>query len=179
MPNDPSAADPVLLQGRKAASLDPSLLARGVKRLCGALFFAVFVIMMLEVTNRFYDVVDIRWSEETSRTLLVWFVFIGFGLACGLEHNIKSDLTSSFQLGVFRRLLDGLSLAATVLILAVLLVFGVQLAMIGANTRMVSFDLSMAFVLAAVPVGAALGIVGLLLRFFRTLAAGASAQRGL
>jgi TRAP-type C4-dicarboxylate transport system permease small subunit len=127
----------------------------------------VFLIMVIEVTNRFYDIVDIRWSEEMARTLLVWFVFLGFGLACGADQNVKADLTGNLQDGALRRLLDGVSIAITFAVLVALLVVGVQLCLIGSNSRMVSLNLSAAFVLAAVPVGAGIGAALLLIRGIR------------
>jgi TRAP-type C4-dicarboxylate transport system permease small subunit len=170
MQSDAASAAPVLFQSDTAGEFGRSAVLRAVKWFCGALFFVLFVIMVLEVTNRFYDVLDIRWSEEISRTLLIWFVFIGFGLASAADQNIKVDLIGNLQLGPLRRLLTVLSAAATFAFLIALVVFGVQLSLVGGNTRMVSLDLSMAFVLAAVPVGAALGIALLLVRLVRALA---------
>jgi TRAP-type transport system small permease protein len=137
------------------------------KAVCGALFFTLFIIMIMEVTNRFYNIFDIRWSEEMARTLLVWMVFLGFGLACGANQNVKADLTGSLEEGVLRRVLDGLAVAITLALLVALIVVGLQLTQIGSNSRMVSVDLSAGFVLASVPVGAAVGAALLLVRAIR------------
>ena len=137
------------------------------KAVCGALFFTLFIIMIMEVTNRFYNIFDIRWSEEMARTLLVWIVFLGFGLACGADQNIKADLTGSLEEGVLRRVLDGLAVVITFALLMALIVVGLQLTQIGSNSRMVSVDFSAGFVLASVPTGAAIGAALLLLRAFR------------
>jgi C4-dicarboxylate transporter DctQ subunit len=167
MPSELAPSEATLGQVGGAGGLARSRIVRTGKGVCGALFFAVFAILVVEVTNRFYDLVDIRWSEEMARTLLVWFVFLGFGLACGADQNVKADLTGNLPEGVLRRLLDGLSIAITFGVLAALLVLGFQLCLIGSNSRMVSLNLSMAFVLASVPVGAGLGAALLIFRAVR------------
>jgi TRAP-type C4-dicarboxylate transport system permease small subunit len=126
---------------------------------CGFAFFVVFAIMVLEVFNRFFDVFDIRWSEEVARSLLTWIVFLGFGLSTALDQNIKADLTGSIEVRWLRNGLRFLSLTCSFLFLLGMLLVGVQLVQVSSNMRMVSVDFSRSLVVAAVPAGAALGLI--------------------
>ena len=167
MQSDRVNLDPVSIEAGLTTQTAHPWWIEGVKMFCGAIFFVLFTIMVFEIVNRYYDLVDIRWSEEVTRSLLIWFVFIGFGLASGLDQNIKADLTSSIQNGISRTALNILATGCTVLLLFGILVVGFQLTMIGLNTRMISLNVPTAIVTCAVPVGAALGILVLAGRFVR------------
>ena len=165
MQSDKVILDPVAIEAGVTTKVAHPWWVESVKMFCGAIFFVLFTIMIFEIVNRYYDLIDIRWSEEVTRSLLIWVVFIGFGLASGLDQNIKADLTSSIQNGMPRTALNILSSGCTLLLMLGILVVGFQLTMIGLGTRMTSLDLPIAVVTCAVPLGAALGILLLVGRF--------------
>lgn len=129
--------------------------------LAGTLVLVVFLVVLLQVAMRYLLARPNPWSEEVSRLCFVWLSMLGASLA--VHH--QAHFAFSQALGRLSRRAQRLArrLATSVVGLSAvgLLVFGVELVRITHPQRSPALNLSLAFLYAAVPVGAALVLIHL------------------
>ena len=130
-----------------------------------ALLAVVCGLGLWQVVSRFLLEQPSSWTEEVMRRLLIWAVMLGIVPAFRRGAMISVDLAlrlarGRWQAGL-RRVVTGLTLA----FLVVLLWEGIDLAWRVRFQTFSSIDLSMAWAYAALPVGAALGIVAVIAQY--------------
>jgi TRAP-type C4-dicarboxylate transport system permease small subunit len=90
--------------------------------ICGICFLGIMISMALQVLTRYVFEFPLTWTEESSRFLLIWMVFLGSVITLSRDENIRLTLLSSR--------LSGRSLQALfIFVYAVILVFNVLFAM--------------------------------------------------
>ncbi len=127
-----------------------------------ALMTAIAVIMMAAVLWRYGLNNAISWSEEAAKYLMVWLAFVGAPVALRVGGHVSIDLLVRSLPARIAQLLHAL-ISLTVIGIMVMLVWkGWGVAQVGARQVASTFGLSMVYVYAAVPLGAALtGLVAL------------------
>jgi TRAP-type C4-dicarboxylate transport system permease small subunit len=117
---------------------------------------------MWQVLARFVFSQPSTWTEEAMRRLLIWMVMLGVVVAFRRGALVSVDLMLRSARGTWKHVVRGVITAVSLAFLAVLLWFGIDLVTRVRFQTFASMDLSMGWAYAALPVGAALGIVAVL-----------------
>ena len=127
------------------------------------IFATMMALVFLQVVNRYLIGLQIFWTEEVVRMLLVWCVMIGLPVVLYHRQEIKVELfvlpTRSAE-----RLRELLAVAASVLFCAILAYWGYRYTVRALSTVSPTLGISRAWLYVPIPLGAGLGIVALLLR---------------
>jgi TRAP-type C4-dicarboxylate transport system permease small subunit len=141
-------------------------LVRAIDRMAriavGCLIGVMVVAVFAQVVFRYAVVRPIFWADELSRYLFVWIAFLGAGVAMGQRAHYGFDYFTGKCRPAVRR---AIGLVVTLVgggFLAVCLVLGITGTGINLTQRSPSLQISMAWVYAALPTGAALLLLHLL-----------------
>jgi TRAP-type C4-dicarboxylate transport system permease small subunit len=140
-----------------------------VERLLIGLCAAIALVVFLQVLFRYLLRQPLFWSEELPRYLLIWMSFLAAAVAQREEGHINITLALNWLPPRVRRVAH---LASNVLMLAflgVLIYSGSLVTRITAAHRSTALQIPMAAVYAALPVGAILMAVYLVLQILRDL----------
>jgi len=127
------------------------------------------VVTLLGVFFRYVMQSPFMWTEEVARYLLVWLGFTAVSLAFWQERHIKVDLLSRILPKFLATLLNRFVDLLVALFMIVLLYQGCLMTM-GSIMKASTFNLSMKWILLAVPMAALLTLVFLILRVALKLA---------
>ena len=122
----------------------------------------ICVLGMWQVLSRFVFSQPSTWTEESMRRLLIWCVMLGVVVAFRRGALVSVDLMLRSSRGVWQRVVRTIITVSSLAFLGVLLWFGIDLAWRVRFQTFASMELSMAWAYAALPVGAALGLVAVL-----------------
>lgn len=142
-------------------------IGRMIEKICGAFCVACFGAMtstaLLGVFFRYVMQSPFMWTEEVSRYLLVWMGFTAISIALRRDSHIKVEILEKLVPPVVAKSVGYLVDALIALFFIVLLKQGYLMTV--NNIMMAStFKLSMGWILAAVPVAAALTLIQLFLK---------------
>jgi len=141
----------------------------GVERVLILLSMLIAAVVFLQVVFRYVLQQPLYWSEELPRYLLIWMSFLAAALAQKNEAHINITLAVTPLPTVVQR---GIRLLANLVILGflgVLVYSGSLVTRITAAHRSTALQIPMAVVYAALPVGAALMMLYLVLQIARDL----------
>ncbi|HEY2979426.1 MAG TPA: TRAP transporter small permease [Burkholderiaceae bacterium] len=127
-----------------------------------ALLAIICVLGMWQVLSRFVFSQPSTWTEEAMRRLLIWCVMLGIVVAFRRGALVSVDLMLRTSRGLWQRCVRWLITLSSFAFLSVLLWFGIDLLWRVRFQTFASMELSMAWAYAALPVGAALGLVAVL-----------------
>ncbi len=128
-----------------------------------ALLAVVCVLGLWQVVARFVLSQPSTWTEEAMRRLLIWSVMFGVVAAIRRGALVSVDLMLRLSRGRWRRFVRGVVASSTIAFLLVLVWFGIDLVWRVRFQTFASLDaISMSWGYAAIPVGAALGIVAMI-----------------
>jgi TRAP-type C4-dicarboxylate transport system permease small subunit len=127
-----------------------------------ALLAIICVLGMWQVLSRFVFSQPSTWTEEAMRRLLIWCVMLGIVVAFRRGALVSVDLMLRTSRGWWQRCVRWLITLSSFAFLSVLLWFGIDLLWRVRFQTFASMELSMAWAYAALPVGAALGLVAVL-----------------
>jgi len=138
--------------------------------LLSALATIVFLVF-LQVVMRYFFQKSLTWSEEVSRFLFLWMVWLGAGYAAKRRAHLKIEAFLSKLSPDNRRKVDLLSLTIWILFCVFLVVKGGQLTFLLFKRHQLSpvLEIPMAWAYMAVPVGSGLMLLRLLRQFMQTL----------
>lgn len=150
-----------------------SSLARGLDRFLAGAIGLLLALMLVDaawqIFTRYILADPPVWTEEIARYLFAWQIFLGAGLAFGRGAHITVDsLQRALPLGG-RRALALFNNALVLLLLAFLVWKGGTMVGITANTYATGSGLNMGVVYAALPVGAAIGCLYVVLEMIAIL----------
>lgn len=152
----------------------------GVNRLLGwalaALLAVISVVVFIQVLVRFILTaigVDVRasWTEELARYLLCWMVFLGAAYGCRKAQLMALDFAVSRLPGLFGQAAKYVSLLLCLGFFLLLVQVGWSFVEFGRTEASPVMRISMHWIYAAIPVGAALMVVntlGLMLEAWAT-----------
>ncbi|RMX06119.1 TRAP transporter small permease subunit [Allofranklinella schreckenbergeri] len=135
-----------------------SLLAQGLLWLAVATGF-------FQVIARFVLHSPLDWSEVLTRAAIIWSVMLGVALAFRQGHMIAVEFLRSRLRGPARRTLEHLIHTICLGFLVFLVWVGAQMTYRVRFQSLAGLEVSISWVYLAIPVGAALAAVGLLLRW--------------
>ena len=141
----------------------------GLVRNIGALGVAVLAAMVFYVVVSRYAVAKTpRWSEELPRLILVWVTFFGVVSAFIGGSHFRAGLTDLIlPPGALRRAIFVLAALACGAFLIVLLITGIQITRFTWDHQMTATSLPGGLLYLALPISAALSLLGLALGDWR------------
>jgi len=131
-------------------------LTRLVEWMLTVLSILIFVVVFLQVLFRYLLRQPLFWSEELPRYLLIWMSFLAAAVAQKQDAHINITLCLAPLSARARRLLKILTDAVILAFLWILIYSGGLVTSITAHHRSTALQLPMGLVYAALPVGAIL-----------------------
>ena len=139
-------------------TLDRLLTALSLHLAC-LLLVVISCLGLWQVIARFVLSQPSVWTEEVMRRLLIWCVMLGVVVAIRQGSLISVDLMLRRARGNWRRAVRAIVACTTLGFLGTIAWFGISLAWRVRFQTFASIDLSIAWAYAAVPTGAALGML--------------------
>lgn len=146
-------------------------LMRWTLRAAMALLVLAAAIAFYQVVTRFLFEEPSTWSEVAARSLTIWMVYLGVAAAFRTGALLAVDFLYSHLHGTARLVLTAVIFGLSLGVLLVMVGAGIDMVMrarfqmlAGVENPLTGGGISIAWVYAAVPTGAALAIVGLLAR---------------
>lgn len=110
---------------------------------------------MMQIITRFVLQTPVEWSEVLIRFSLIWMVFLGIPAAFRQGAMVSVDVLHRLSPPAVRRILDFMVFAVTVVLLAVMIVWGWDYAQRGSVQSVIGLEgVSMFWAYLAMPVGA-------------------------
>ena len=138
-----------------------------VERVLVVLSLLIAAVVFLQVVFRYVLQQPLFWSEELPRYLLIWMSFLSAALAQKDEAHINITLAVTPLPRVVRRWIRLLANLVILGFLGILIYSGALVTKITAAHRSTALQIPMAIVYVALPVGAALMMLYLILQIVR------------
>lgn len=143
-----------------------------IEKICGVLcvfcFAAMTVVAILGVFFRYVMQSPFMWTEEVARYLLVWLGFTAVSIALRQDKHIKVEVLASFVPLIVVKLMRYVVDVLIAIFFVVLLWQGYLMTVNNIMTAS-TFEISMSWILAAVPVAAALTLAQLFLNVIKKI----------
>jgi TRAP-type C4-dicarboxylate transport system permease small subunit len=143
-----------------------------IEKICGAIcvlcFATMTLVAILGVFFRYIMQSPFMWTEEVARYLLVWMGFTAINIALRQDRHIKVEIIAKLVPPVIVKIISYLVDALIAFFFIILLKQGYLLT---ANNMMMAstFQLSMSWIIVAVPVAAALTLIQLFLNVIKKI----------
>ena len=118
-----------------------------------------------QVLSRFVLSQPSVWTEEVLRRLLIWCVMLGVVVAIRHGAMVSVDLMVRLSKGAWKQVVRFVIWLSTSAFLASILWFGVSLSWRVRFQTFASMEISMGWAYAALPAGAALGLIAVLANY--------------
>jgi TRAP-type C4-dicarboxylate transport system permease small subunit len=149
-------------QPRSEDARQPGLVA---KVAATAVMSGIVVCVALQVVSRYVAHIQVSWTEEAARLLLLWVAAVGAVLAVATRSHFRFDLLAARLPVPARRALDLTVMALTAVFLLAFLASGILYSLDMADARSQLLGISYGIPYAAVPLGAAGMLLALWSRF--------------
>ncbi len=131
-----------------------------------------------QVVTRFVFGHPSAWSEVAARSAMMWMVFLGLAAAFRQGAMIAVDFLLDVGPRPLRLLLILVIGIASLAFLALLVWYGTAMAIRVQRQNLAGLEISIAWVYAALPVGAAFAVPGVIARLIASLSAESGAPAG-
>lgn len=128
---------------------------------CAALAVAAFACFW-QVLGRFVFQLPSPWSEALTRLALVWMVMLGASVALRNGALVAIGLARDRSTGRLQLFIELVIAMSSLILFAVLVWYGWQMALRVQMQQMSGLNLSMSWAYAAIPIGAAFAVLGAL-----------------
>jgi TRAP-type C4-dicarboxylate transport system permease small subunit len=134
--------------------------------IAGVMLLIAAMLGMVQVVMRFVLEQPSEWSEVLVRFSLIWMVFLGIPAAFRLGSMVSVDLMHRKASPAFRRVLDFIIMAASLVLLGFIAWFGWDYAVRGQVQTIIGLEaFSMFWAYLSMPVGALCAMVGVIGNF--------------
>lgn len=134
--------------------------------IAGVMLLIAATLGMVQVVMRFVLEQPSEWSEVLVRFSLIWMVFLGIPAAFRLGSMVSVDLMHRKASPAFRRVLDFIIMAASLVLLGFIAWFGWDYAVRGRVQTIIGLEaFSMFWAYLSMPVGALCAMVGVIGNF--------------
>jgi len=134
-----------------------------VNKIVGYILFVLLAMMVtltfFQVFNRFVLSSSISWSEEMSRYLMVWGVFLALGYASRKNKLVALKFISEMMPQGPRKLLQFIIQVGVVAFGLLLSIYGLEMTMSVTHQATPALEISKSLVYAAVPIGGVLTVL--------------------
>jgi TRAP-type C4-dicarboxylate transport system permease small subunit len=131
----------------------------------GLMVFVMFLLVFTNVITRYIFSYSINWAEELSRYLMVWTAFLGAGLAMREGQHVAIEILHEYLPKSFRKYFKAFIGLLIIGFLGILAYLGFQYALVSMEQNSAVLRWSMGMIYMAVPIGAILFIIHLVLVF--------------
>lgn len=148
---------------------------RPLHLLVSEILVAVFLVLVvcttfMQVISRYIFNFSIPWADELGRTSLVWLVFVGMALCFARGGHAVVGMMLDRYRGTVRRIALTVIDILIFALFAAILYGGAHLMVLTSGQTTSGLGISRGFMYAAVPVGATLMIIELIVRIYRRFA---------
>ena len=147
----------------RALTLISETLIRSTHNMAALLLAVAFVLVFYQVVTRFVLGDAAAWSEILARAVIIWTVFVVAGAAFRFGKMIPIDAIRNMMPKGVQIWLIRVVAIASLIVLAVLIWFGIQMTMHVVNQQVAMLNVSVSWFYIAIPIGAALAVPGVLL----------------
>ena len=134
------------------------------------LFAATIVIIILQVVSRYVLDNSLTWTEELSRYLFAWIIFLGAALGVRDQSHLKVDFFVAHFPRYLQRVVDGINFVLIFVFLLIAVIVGFRWVWETAGTRSPALSLPVNWVLyGALPCGALAGVLYMLAGVWRLI----------
>ena len=130
-----------------------------INNITGILMFVVMLLIFIQVLIRFVFIYSIPWSEELSRFLNIYIIFLSINLTIRNNMPIKIDFLDSLLNGKVKLNLRILVDIISMLILVVAAYSGYKLFIIGFKSISPGLGIPLYIVYAVIPLGYGLSVI--------------------
>ena len=134
--------------------------------LCVALIALMAIVVLIGVYFRYVVGNPFMWTEELARFLMLWSGFLAINIAMRRDAHIKIDFIFNALPDVLRKIVEVLVDLLMTAFLVFLTFKGYQMAM-GSIMNAMSMDFSMFWIYMAVPLGALLTLIQLVIMILK------------
>ncbi len=134
-----------------------------------SLLLGVFLVILLQIISRYLPLPVPIWTEELSRWLWVWLVFVGIAEVERSDAHLKMDLVGGALPPRLRTAIGLVIDVVSLIVFAELLRIGYNGAVRAASAASVTLPVPMVFFYAAYPVGAVFIILRVVQRMIRRI----------
>lgn len=120
-------------------------------------------VCLYQVFSRFVLEAPTVWSEALARTLMVWAVLLGMPIALRKGTAITMSVVAEMAPPRVKAVIDLFVVLSIALTLGIILYQGLALLDRISNQRLAGLDVPIVWAYGAIPVGAALGLIALVL----------------
>ncbi|WP_035001749.1 TRAP transporter small permease [Bhargavaea cecembensis] len=144
-----------------------------------ALAVATLLLFVNIVLRYFFDA-NTTWAEEFIRYAMIWIAFIGSSICFRKGIHVGVDLLMNSLKAKGRRMLQIYINILSILFMVLLVKFGIDLVIFSVNTGQItpSLKINMFWIYLAIPVGAALSILHLIIDTFQLFKGHDTPDRG-
>lgn len=136
-----------------------------LKYVVSVMFIALAVLVFFQVITRFVIDYPLAWSEEISRYLMIYIVFLGSALAVKDRQHIAIDFLTEIVKPANKRRLNGVILVISSLFFIILTYFGFVLTFTVLDQATPTLRFSIAWAYAAIPIGSLLMLLNAIYSF--------------
>ncbi len=141
-------------------------LTTGIAAILACTALAVAVLAGLwQVVARFATETPSIWSEALVRMSLIWMAYLGLAVALRGGALVSIDVAHRYSIGGVKRGLEASALACSLSMMGVMAWFGWIMAERVQFQEMAGLEVSMSWGYAAIPLGAAFSVVGVIAHF--------------
>jgi len=133
------------------------------------LLFGVFLVILLQIVSRYLPLPIPIWTEELSRWLWVWMVFVGIAEAERMDAHLKVSFLAEALPRLPKTLVYLLIDVLSLVVFAELIRIGYKGALRSADATSVTLPVTMIFFYAAYPVAGVFIVMRVLQRLVRRL----------
>jgi len=134
------------------------------------LFATTMIVVLLQVVSRYLLDNSLTWTEELSRYLFAWIIFLGAALGLRDQSHIKVDFFVAHFPRHLQRVVDNINFVLIAIFLVTAVIFGFQWVGETADTRSPALSLPVNWVLyGALPCGALVGVLYLFMGGWRQI----------
>ena len=131
--------------------------------LTGSMLFAITGIIFIQVIFRYILHNSLSWSEELTRYLMVWMIFLGTGYVLGQKAHSSMDMIVKKLPEKIQFISEKLNAVLLVFFSYIIIRYGFELMMLGTKQKSSALQIPMNYVYLGIPIG------GVILLFYSLL----------
>lgn len=140
-----------------------------VSHIAGILLLVMALVVALQIVVRsvlpkFGLILSVSWSEELPRYLLLWFLFLGVGVAARAGDLIAVESVADLFKGWARRFIGSLALLVTAAFLLLMCWQGLRWTEFGQTETSATMGIPMSWVYVSLPIGLLLSTFSVIAR---------------
>jgi TRAP-type C4-dicarboxylate transport system permease small subunit len=122
----------------------------------GTILFSLAIIISIQVFCRYILENSLTWSEEITKYMMVWMVFIAVGYVLGKRGHSNIDLVTSKLSPKLRLIVDKCNSVLLICFSCIIIRYGINFVSFGARQKSSALTIPMDYIYVSIPIGGAL-----------------------